>query len=125
MRDPTVTADSNSYDKLAIPRWVEEHNKSPLIKLPLKTRLFFENLTLKRVIDKFRAQLPFVQSERQIMIDLEEPIKLRKEMVSSYLAKNKDSNFKKPVNEENNTKEESKRTDKSTAQGFDNVKSLT
>ena len=88
MEEPVVAADGHTYEKAAIVKWLEKgHKTSPFTGERLKHDFLTDNFALKKIIINFKEKLPSIQLEKQIKVDLDEAIKLREEILSSYLEK--------------------------------------
>lgn len=56
MNDPVITADGQSYERLAIERWLRDHDTSPRTNERLSTKRLIPNIALRQQIADFRAE---------------------------------------------------------------------
>lgn len=54
MDNPVMTCDGNTYDKVAIEKWLNENDTSPLTNLRLKNKNLIPNLAIRRIITEFK-----------------------------------------------------------------------
>jgi TPR repeat protein len=52
MIEPVITADGNTYERLAIQQWLEKHDTSPKTNLPLTHKHLVPNLAMKQQIEE-------------------------------------------------------------------------
>jgi len=66
MEDPVFTADGHTYERVAISRWLESRNTSPLTNARLATRTLTPNIVLKKLIREFKEKRPAMQRDLQV-----------------------------------------------------------
>ena len=54
MDNPVMSCDGNTYDKVAIERWFNEHDTSPLTNLKLENKILIPNLAIRSIISEFK-----------------------------------------------------------------------
>ena len=67
MTDPVMGPDRQTYERVAIERWLDIHSKSPITKQPMAKSQLVPNIALRDVIEGFRN----VQS---VLIPVSEPV---------------------------------------------------
>jgi len=55
-----MTDDGNTYERIAIECWLEDHDTSPLTSLKLKSKNLIPNNTLTKLIKDFHSKNPIV-----------------------------------------------------------------
>ena len=55
MKDPVILCDGFSYERSAIEKWLQEHNKSPMTNEALDNKALTPNRQLKKLIEDFKA----------------------------------------------------------------------
>ncbi|CAG9320686.1 unnamed protein product [Blepharisma stoltei] len=90
MEDPVVAADGHSYERESITAWFQRKKTSPLTGLALKSTVLLDNHSLKAIINKFKENIPKIQLENQIKIDLLEAINMREAFLEDHLKKEKE-----------------------------------
>jgi len=53
MNDPVKTVDGQTYDRVAILKWFEQHSTSPLTGLVLPSKQLVSNIELKEQIQEY------------------------------------------------------------------------
>ena len=56
MKDPVVAADGHTYEKRAVAKWLDSHDRSPMTGQLIASFVLTPNFTLKSMIDEFRIQ---------------------------------------------------------------------
>ena len=55
MKDPVILCDGFSYERSAIEKWLQEHNKSPMTNETLGNKTLTPNRQLKKLIEDFKG----------------------------------------------------------------------
>jgi len=64
MYDPVLDADGNTYERIALLQWLQEHRTSPVSRQPLTDRMLVPNIALREAIHEFMGQ-SWVDEKRQ------------------------------------------------------------
>ncbi|CAG9323652.1 unnamed protein product [Blepharisma stoltei] len=89
MTNPVVAADGITYEKSAITLWLKKgHHRSPVTNERLLHNSLIPNLALKKLIDKFRSELPLIQRENQVKVNIEEAVKFKEEVLKQAIGMN-------------------------------------
>lgn len=75
MFEPVVASDGNSYELVAIERWLEDHTTSPLSNVELNPKNLYPNRALQQLIDEFREKKGIVKQKPRMRPGPSEPKK--------------------------------------------------
>ena len=73
-RDPVVTCDGHTYERLAIEEWLRNHSTSPKTNEPLQHKLLVPNHALRQTIEEWREQTPLTIQSHRLRLNWDECI---------------------------------------------------
>lgn len=53
--DPVVAADGHTYERSAILAWLSKHDTSPMTNEPLATKIIFDNIAMRKIVERLIA----------------------------------------------------------------------
>jgi hypothetical protein len=57
MKEPVLAADAHTYERVAIEKWMQSHNTSPMTGAALAHRYLTQNFALRRIIESYEAHI--------------------------------------------------------------------